>query len=287
MKEKTKKLLFISLLLTSTVLVSCKKETTTRSVASLNGGGKCLIGRWPNAALPLTIKMSSEFTGDYNNSHLVAGLNPLEQMAQVWNNSVAPQTLITVPFTATAATGFASTNSFNDGEIGIYKSHAWFANVSSSALAITQFYGNIQETAGLGRHIGLTHADIIVNYKDYGSRITMTNHPMFEFDLPTIMLHELGHLLGMCHETVEDSIMAPYYISTRRSLEAYDIEHVNDIYVDGVISGLTVNTNALSAPVGSKVSGVIELHSDGKCVHYMNGKKTAEHQANFKRRKKQ
>lgn len=287
MKETTKKLLFTSLLITSTMLVSCKKETTTtRSVATINSGGKCLIGTWSNAALPLTIRMSSEFTGDYNNTHLVGGLNPLEQMAQVWNNSVAPKALITTPFPATAVSGFASTNSFNDGEIGIYKSHTWFSNVSSSALAITQFYGNIQETAGLGRHIGLTHADIIVNYKDYGSRITMTNHPMFEFDLPTIMLHELGHLLGMCHETVNDSIMAPYYITTRRSLEAYDIGHVNDIYVDGIISGLTANTNALSAPVGSKVSGVIELHADGKCVHSVNGKKTLEHQVNLTKRRK-
>jgi predicted Zn-dependent protease len=287
MKGIPKIFLFTAILLTTTLFVSCKKETTTtRSVASLNGGGKCLIGRWPNVALPLTIKMSPEFTGDYNNSHLVGGLNPLEQMAQVWNTSVAPKILITTPFPVAAATGFAATNSFNDSEIGIYKSHTWFSNVKS-ALAITQFYGNIQETAGLGRHIGLTHADIIVNYRDYGSNITMTNHPMFEFDLPTIMLHEFGHLLGMCHQTEEDSIMNPYYITTRRSLEAYDVEHVNDIYVDGIISGLTTtNTNALSAPVGSKVSGVIELHADGKCVHYMNGKKTTEHQVDMSRRKK-
>ena len=46
------------------------------------------------------------------------------------------------------------------------------------------------------------------------------------------------------------------------------------------------NTNALSIPSGTEISGVIELHADGQCVHYLNGKKTFEHRVeNFKKHK--
>ena len=287
MNAKLKKLILLALLLTLTSLASCKKSiTTTRSIGSEYTAGSCLIGRWPSSSLPLNLKMSSDFTGDYNNSNLVAGLNPLEQMAKVWNNAVSPLVLITEHFPAAGTTGYASTNSFSDSEIGIYKSFTWFNNVSSSALAITQFYGSVQESAGLGRYISLTHGDIIVNYRDYGSRLTMTNAFGFEFDLPTIVLHEMGHLLGLCHEINHPSIMAPYYVTTQRSLQAYDSDLIKDIYVDGVISGISVNnnTNALTSPVGSHVSGVIELHADGKCVHYLNGKKMFEHQVDIRKK---
>jgi hypothetical protein len=139
----------------------------------------------------------------------------------------------------------------------------------------------VTSSPGLGQYIELTHADIIANYRDYGSRFTMRNNPLIEFDLPTVMLHEMGHLLGLCHETTKPSIMAPYYLTTQRSLQAYDADLMKDIYVDGAISAFSTknaNTNALSSPIGTEVRGVIELHEDGKCIHYLEGKKIFEHQ---------
>lgn len=281
-----KKLLF---LFTFTALLSaCKQTTTTTQSAIGTNIGSCLIGKWADSSLPVRMYMSSEFTGDYTNANLVNGLNPLEQMAKVWNDAVPSKQLLYLPFGAATTTGYSDTSSFRDGEIGIYKSHNWFTNVSSSALAITQFYGVVTTSQGLGQYIQLTHADIMVNYRDYGSKLTMTNNPLVEYDLPTIVLHEMGHLLGLCHESKRPSIMAPYYLTTQHSIQAYDKDLISDIYVDGVISGLSANTNtnALSSPIGTEVRGTIELHADGKCVHYMDGKKTYEHMIeNFKRKK--
>lgn len=281
-----KKLLF---LFTFTALLSaCKQTTTTTQSAIGTNIGSCLIGKWADSSLPVRMYMSSEFTGDYTNANLVNGLNPLEQMAKVWNDAVPSKQLLYLPFGAATTTGYSDTSSFRDGEIGIYKSHNWFTNVSSSALAITQFYGVVTTSQGLGQYIQLTHADIMVNYRDYGSKLTMTNNPLVEYDLPTIVLHEMGHLLGLCHESKRPSIMAPYYLTTQHSIQAYDRDLISDIYVDGVISGLSANTNtnALSSPIGTEVRGTIELHADGKCVHYMDGKKTYEHMIeNFKRKK--
>ncbi len=270
-------LIFIFTLL----FTACKKQTTVTQSALGTATSACLIGKWNQTALPLAVKMSPDFSGDINGSMMVAGLNPLEQMAKQWNDPVASsKTLITTPFPVSSITGYPATTSYRDSEIGIYKSHSWFTNVSSSALAITQFYGVVTSSPGLGQYIELTHADIIVNYRDYGSRFTMGSNPTIEFDLPTVILHEMGHLLGLCHENSKTSIMAPYYLTAQRSLQDFDKDIIKDIYVDGAITGYSVknkNTNALESPVGTEVKGIIELHADGECIHKINGKETFRH----------
>lgn len=269
---------------------SCKKSETTTTQAPLGASfNSCVIGKWSNSSLPLRLKISSDFTGDYNDSHKINNLNPLEQMAKVWNDAVPSKTLIEVPFPIAATTGHASTSSFRDGEIGIYKSQNWFANVSSNALAITQFYGIVTESAGLGTYILLTHGDIIVNYRDYGSELKMVNTTGLNYDVPTVILHEMGHLLGLCHEEDEPSIMAPYYVTTQHQIQQYD-KNIMDYLYAGTNSAYAVkknnNTNALSMPPGTEVSGMIELREDGKCIHYMNGEKTFEHRVkNFLKKK--
>jgi hypothetical protein len=275
-------------------LASCSQQNTSTSTSAINAGTptSCIIGKWSDGYLPLALKMSSDFDSDYVKA-INGGdqFNPLEQMANEWNTA-AGRTLITTPFSAATPHNYATTAEFKDNEIGIYKSYTWFPTVSHSALAITQFYGVVTSNAGLGQYISLTHADIIVNYYDYRNSFTMTNNPLIEFDLPTVVLHEMGHLLGLCHETKKLSVMAPYYLTVQRTLQSYDADLIHDIYIDNAISALSVqnnNHNALSEPPGTEVKGIIELHADGKCIHYINGKKIFEHRVDasaFKRKNK-
>lgn len=269
------------------LFAACKKETTTSQTTLANTNGtSCLIGKWSDSSLPLSVKLSTEFNGDMNAGMLVGGLNPIEQMAKLWNDSLGgAKTLITTPFPAASATGYTSTSSFRDGEIGIYKSFPWFSNVQSSVIAITQYYGVVTSSSGLGQYIQMSHADIIVNYRDYGSDLLMANavYPA-DMDLPTVVLHEMGHLLGLCHESSSPSIMAPYYAGTQRSLQNFDRRRVQDIYINNYISGLSNNQNAISLPEGTEVKGMIELQKDGTCTHYVNGEKTYEHHTDLSKR---
>ncbi len=270
------------------LLTSCKQQVSgsnaTNSTPNFQAGS-CTIGKWNSSALPLNLKISPELLSEFTNADLVAGLNPLEQVAKVWNTAVAPNTtLFQLPFAAASSNGPAALNSFQDNELGIYKSHSWFSNVSSSALAITQFYGVLRSDSSLGSYIDLTHADIILNYRDFGADFSFNGNSFVDYDVPTVVLHEMGHFLGLCHENNYNSIMAPYYFSTQRTLKTFDTNKIRALYLNNSnygISALTSNKtsikNAISMPEGTKVQGVVELEASGLCKHYINGKLIYQH----------
>lgn len=266
------------------LLASCKQSGSESgsSGAPQIQPGTCALGKWTNLGTPLNLKMSSEFSADFTNADLVDGLNPLEQMAKAWNTAVAPgTTLFQVPFATTNVSGDNSLTSFRDGELGIYKSFNWFTNVSANALAITQFYGIVKSDNSLGIYIDLTHADIIVNYRDFASDFTMTGNPLVDYDLPTIVLHEMGHFLGLCHESYANSIMAPYYFTTQRSLKTFDTNKIKALYLNNQnlspFSKSSLKSNAIAEPVGTEVKGIIELNANGHCRHFINDKLVYEH----------
>ena len=50
------------------------------------------------------------------------------------------------------------------------------------------------------------------------------------FDFLTVVLHELGHSLGLGHSGTSGSIMEPFYAGARRTLHADDIAGITSIY---------------------------------------------------------
>ncbi len=277
--------LTIFLILILQFIISCR-QSGTESLSSSGAPAlsrSCNIGKWDNVFLPLNLKISSDFNGDFTNADLVNGLNPLEQMAKAWNDAVStgPQ-LLQLPFETTSSTGPSSLNGFRDNELGIYKSFNWFSNISSNALAVTQFYGILNSNGNLGTYINLTHADIIINYRDFSPALYNSGNPFIEYDLPTIVLHEMGHFLGLCHEYYADSIMAPYYFSNQSELKSFDSHKIKELYLNNrnysSFSAKGNNfQNALVAPIGTEVKGIIELNANGHCRHFINDKLVYEH----------
>ncbi|HRI44051.1 MAG TPA: matrixin family metalloprotease [Fimbriimonadaceae bacterium] len=51
-----------------------------------------------------------------------------------------------------------------------------------------------------------------------------------DYDLHTVLLHEVGHALGLGHSDVEGSVMYPTYGGGNRTLSADDIEGIQFIY---------------------------------------------------------
>ncbi len=264
---------------------ACKQETQTVNLGPANiNGNSCTIGKWTIGS-GLNLKMSSEFQSDFTSGDFINGLNPLEQAAKEWNQAISGNTFFQIPFSNTSVTSYNGLSEFRDHEMGIYKSHQWFNNVSSNALAITQFYGYVRSDNQLGQYIDLIHADIIFNYRDFGSEFSMQPTAFFGYDVPTILVHEMGHFLGLCHDSTHTSIMRPYYITTQRTLFNYDKTKITDLYVNNRISSMNKSGSVISASISTKsnlkegelVSGTIEYKSNGKCHHIINGKQVYVH----------
>lgn len=272
------------ILISTFLFNSCKQVSSGSSsqAASPNfQSGSCNIGKWNSGNLPLTISLSPDFASDFTNADLVGGLNPIEQMAKVWNDPLASSlSLFRLPFGTSSNRGSSSLSAYRDSEFGIYKSYNWFSTVSPNALAITQFYGVMKSSPSLGSYIDLTHADIILNYRDFGTQFSYNGNSFIDYNIPTVILHEMGHFLGLCHENTSPSIMAPYYLSTQKTLKTFDTNKIRALYInDQNISAKMIGAipKVLNAPVGEEVQGVIELNANGICKHYINGKLVHQH----------
>lgn len=252
-----------------------KVEETKITPRSL-GGSVQYPGRWSPATLssPLAVDISTLFTETAE----------IEMAMQSWNDAHPDLDFFQLPANPIANKSSTVLSDYKDGTLGIYKSFAWFPNVSSDAIAITQFYGYLRNEGSAGAYIDLTHADVIVNYRDHAFSTAPNS---FEFDLQTVILHELGHFIGLKHPTdyyvpaVMQSTLAPG--DQKQFLYQYDEDAIVQNYSDSSYTDPLTHFNAAGADRGRdedapEVNGYFELRKDGRCLHFQNGKFVQAHQ---------
>lgn len=268
-------------------LSSCLEKQGSAKI-STGGSGPIAPGtpiRWSAASLaaPLDVKTADSFTDDFGAGDLDGnGRHPIDQMSVLWNNSHA-HTFLKVPSDSVPNLEYGDVSSFRDSQMGIYKSFTWFSNVSSSALAITQFFGFRRNVGTANEYVELQHADIIVNYRDYSFSTDGSDNNAY--DLHSVILHEQGHLLGLPHNWDWDqpSIMQPFLgiTESKRVVTAADETSMSELYYVGapIASGGGGGFAAYSPnpDEGAEVSGTFELRADGSCHHYINLEKILVH----------
>lgn len=236
--------------------------------------------RWPTAVIggSLNVKISDDINADFVGADYDgSNRNLLEQMMKEWNNSTSDYDFFKLPAAYTTNKNYAGLASFHDGEMGIYKSYNWFTNVSASALAVTQFFGIRRNAGTTSEFLELIHSDVIVNYRDYDFSNDSTSTT--DYDLPSVILHELGHFVGLSHTSDfgTPSVMLPYFGITdvQRQVTATDITNIRNNYNAGALTASKsfLIGNGLVSPSpkeGEQVQGIIELRADGECRHYIN-----------------
>jgi hypothetical protein len=276
-------------------LISCKQDSPTstmvkaRTSYSPYGSGEEVPLRWNDSRLVsgLSLKIASEVAAllDYG-----GGLNGYTDAATEWNNALSDKTFYALPLPMVTNRQKPQLVSYYDDEMGIYKSQNWYSEVGAGALAITQFFG-IRRTGANGQYIELQHADIILNFRDYSFSSNSEN--FFSYDLPSVLLHEMGHFIGLRHEYDSyDSIMRPSLGSyeSERQLYPIDVHNLGVNYNTSGIQPLSVEqphdsgiyAGAISSPMeGELVQGRFELRANGYCIHFLNGRQTVKHPANL------
>ncbi len=62
-------------------------------------------------------------------------------------------------------------------------------------------------------------------------------------DLQAVALHEIGHVLGLCHSGRSEAVMYTQYSHNKRSLSQYDIAGIRSVYADVRVKNDFVNPN--------------------------------------------
>lgn len=285
-------------LLTLLFLIAC---TPTPEVTDGAASGKAINEEapyiWVNKNFPKTIRISSSFDATETNI--------MTEMGTAWKTAVTDQ----VTFFTNGAVGNNNYNLNNtDNVFGVYKATTWPADVSDDALAITQLFGRRYNLGEVNEYVGIVEADILVNYQPGINAFdfdVLDNGIDEGFDLRTIILHEMGHFLGLQHIpsysnrpdadlglTYSNYKLSSVMFPSISSLEEKRIPQTKDInalvnkYNIGGGGGAMVASNSNYQPnnddPGKNIKIVIELKKSGECIHKEDGVVVRRHPASFK-----
>jgi len=238
------------------------------------------ISKWPTSALGnqgIELKISDRILEFYLDDQ-----TQINQIISEWNNSISGKKLIKEnPQTVSNFEPVDLEDYGSDNTFGIYVSDSWFPDQDSFALAITQYFGIRNEKGDLE----LVHGDIILNNNSQFSYFTnLDSASPDEYDLSSILLHEIGHFLGLGHQSfLVDSIMQPTLSTFTVERELYNIDKnaIQSIYSSTGSSLSLIPSKIASAKNVKKnnkvVRGVIKLLPNGLCEHFENGELVHQH----------
>lgn len=174
----------------------------------------------------------------------------------------------------------------SDGIFGIYKLDHW-QDLPYRALAVTQLFGRRHNIGSSTEFVRIEHADILINNSftfDTGDSLSGS-----AFDFRTVVLHEMGHFLGLLHKDgdsiMNDSILPGEKKRSPTHIDAHDIAKKFHITLSTATPMSLANSSAAKKveyrpkvmDAGTEVRIIMELRADGECVHKENGTETQRH----------
>jgi predicted Zn-dependent protease len=255
-------------------LSACNPAKTTQADLTSANINKSAPYMWSSSAFPRTFKISEDF--------LPNEVTNIKSVTGAWETSVQNKKNF---FNDTERTPEISSSSLNldaigdDNINGIYKITSWPLGLSSGALAVTQIFGRRLNVGAANEYVRIEHADILINENLYDFRTGDTGSSN-SYDLRTVVLHELGHFLGLSHKygstVMVPSITSGTNIRTPTSIDATDMADKYSITLGtgtgaAVMAGKRIDYSSSPSDQGQPIKLIIELMADGECVHKENG----------------
>lgn len=265
------------------ILISCTPVADITSGSSIKSSSSTNY-KWELNSFPINISVSNDFSLDEKNS--------INQMASNWEEILQNEyNFFTLGNTTEEVSSFSLDLNVlgNDQIYGVYKIQNWPSDLSGAALAVTQIFARRINLGKSNEYLRIEHADILMNYDYYDFRSTKYIRGSYDFN--TVVLHELGHFLGLSHKT-RDSVMVSSINSGTEITYPTDIDSEDLGYKYGSVSSVSsfairpLEQNRIeqdNIQTEEKVRIIIELRSDGECLHYEDGALYERHQTKIKK----
>jgi hypothetical protein len=269
------------------LVFSCNRSSDSSSSSTPSNVATVTPYLWSQYSSAKSLRISEDFSDDE--------VTNITDMANAWKTAVEDQkTFFTIGARTTEISNTEQTDDLYDSIFGVYKTVVWPSSLPGSALAVTQIYGMRQNAGQSNEFVDIQHADIIVNY-DIHSFDTVDDGP--NYDLRTVILHEMGHFIGLQHKSStssrSSSVMYPSISSsenkrTPTSVDSADVSEKYNISLSGGVSEALMAKERRSIyhangnQKGEMVKIIVELHANGECVHKVNGIKTGSHTLSLK-----
>ncbi|WP_408096440.1 matrixin family metalloprotease [Peredibacter sp. HCB2-198] len=276
-----KTLLFVPILFS---LVACN-ATKTEEVTTGGVVTSTTPHIWGNQSFPKKLYISEDFDTEE--------IDNIADMAVQWDAAVENKKsffAIQSSLTPELSEQVSGSRGFQDGIFGVYKVVKWPTDLPG-ALAVTQMFGTVYNSGDSDEYYSVQHADILVNY-----RYTFySGDSGYGYDLKTVLLHEMGHFIGLNHQNVNYSqrystVMYPSVSSSDKKREPMPLDQVTLASHYNITLSSSSSSSQMVAPrkeykprdTGIDVVMVLELYPD-ECVHRVNGKVVGRHPANVKK----
>lgn len=269
----------LPLIFAGLVLSACNSKTATVSSGSINADAPFL---W-ETAFPKQMYISSAYS-DSNEQ------NKINETMAAWESALNSYDFFnTAGFEVEKTATITSTSQLRDNKFVVYKATNWPYPEYPDALAITQIFAIRYNVGDSDEYVAIQEADVIVNYENFDFYLDTSSG--FQYDFRTVLLHKLGHFLGLQHKAKSynraNTVMYPsiYTYETKRTPKTVDIQDMSSKY--HITVPLTAGGSAIAATpkVYKKKAGddgqmtkvILELKSNGECVHHMDGVIVSRH----------
>jgi hypothetical protein len=137
-----------------------------------------------------------------------------------------------------AVSGFTNLGMVSDGGVGFGAAEVaggHLGDIRIGAIGIDGLFGLLAHNYQPGTEAIFGAGGTIAGDSHYDNSEFWVDDPFEdgigpEIDLPTVLLHEFGHALGLGHSSDPLAVMAPFYAGARRSLSADDIAGIQFLY---------------------------------------------------------
>lgn len=197
----------VLILLLGIYLVACDRKFNTQDACGFRQNSNLQRVSWKRST-PISI---------YAHVSLSASMIvKLREAAAVWNTAAGKELFRIAPEIVSILN-----NSNEDGYNVVYLTNDWDATNHNETAVTTSFYTGNQMLEG----------DIRINNK-YHTFYTGDSSTFVGIDFKSLMIHELGHVLGLSHSDYEGSVMQPvlHYGFSKRTISQNDLNNINCEY---------------------------------------------------------